>query len=240
MKRFIVALPLFFPSLAFAGREPFNQVLDNEVLPARGAELESKITDKIGTPGGAGDETASWWGVAFGLSDQVELVLPLEVSYSHADGTTNFTRYAAEVRWRMAKPGPPVVMRPIPMLRLAVERGNSSQTLEAQADLTVGTDLSKKVHTAVDLGGNFVSDASESTGHLGIGVTGNVTGALRLGGEVDANAAFIPTFSGPNLAAGPDVSYTTGPFWITAGGVVGLGATIPDPVVLRLSWGVEF
>lgn len=230
------ALVLLLPSVAQAGREPFTKVLDNEVLPARGAELLGRITDDIGGE----DETASWWGAAFGLSNQVELVLPVEIAYSHTEDTTRFTWYAAELRWRIAKPGPPPGPgHPVPLVRLSVEKSNKKRTFTAAGDLVIGTDLSKAVHTSVMVGAEAVLDGSEVATRGGLGVTGNVTGSLRIGGEVFGQVPILPSGETPSVGAGPAVSYTSGPFWITVGGLIGLQPA-PLPVLLRLGWGVEF
>ena len=229
---------LLCPALASAGREPFNEVLDNEVLPARVVELETRVTDIVGTPDGS-DETGIVWGASFGLSHRVELLLPAEVAYSHADGTTQFTWYAADVRWRMAKPGPPPGPgHVVPLLRAYVERAVVDQDFEGGADLVLGSDLSKRVHAAAMVGGGAVSTGADAWLHGGIGVTANASDALRLGGEAWTEGSLL-SGGGPSLSAGPDLSYTLGAFWITGGGLFGLGSGRAYTTSVRISWGVE-
>ncbi len=240
LRNVLVSFVLTAPTAAYAGRQPFNEVLDNEVLPARIAELNTRITDQIGTPGGE-DETALWWGAALGLSDRVELMLPAEIAVAHEDGATRMTWYAAEIRWRMAKAGPPPPPgRVVPLLRLSVERKVARPLLEGGVDLVLGTNLTENIHTAAMLGGTVLSNIEEVATHGGLGVTGNVTEALRVGGEVFGEVPLFPSGEAPTVAVGPDISGTLGAFWVTGGTLMGLGTGRAYDVSFRLAWGVEF
>ncbi len=229
-------LLILSPTVAWAAREPFNEVLDNEVLPARATELQSRITDRLGPVG----ETMWWWGASFGLSPTVELVLPAEIGVSHVDGTTRFKWFAAELRWRIAPPGPPPGPgHPVPLVRLSVERSILGNTLKGGGDIIVGTDLSKALHSSVMAGGTVVSNGSAANLHGGLGITGNVTPALRIGGEVFGDLPVLPTGTGATLGVGPDASLTVGAFWITAGTLIGVGSGRAYDASVRIAWGIE-
>jgi hypothetical protein len=240
----MVVLLLAGPALA--GRQPFTELQGEEVLPARIVELQAAVDERVGTPDRAGDDVASVWGAAFGLSRRVELVLNTEVAYQRASDATAFTWYGGQVRWRLAKPGPPPgPWRPVLLIRLGVERFMAEDLAEGRLDLVVGMGVGGPLHAVVNASGLATSDLASARLEGGLGVLADATQATRAGAELYAEVPLSPSplwslgRDTPSVAAGPTVSVTEGPFWITVGGLAGLGERRAYDAELHLAWGVE-
>lgn len=240
-------LGLTLPTPAYAGRKAFNRVFDNEVLPARIVEMQAQVTDTFGAPSGT-DLTAVWWAAAFGLSNNVELSLPIKVTNARVPETgassTFLDSYGADLRWRIAKKGPPPgPWHPVPLLRLIVEKPLATATVNFEGDAVVGTDLSKWVHSSAMIGVASSSAAFTGAGATkvtgGFGAVANITGSWRAGGEVYAEVPVMPAGGVPTVTAGPDLSFTLGPFWVSAGSLFGFGDKRPYTASARLLWGAE-
>ncbi|MSP55086.1 MAG: hypothetical protein EXR69_05710 [Myxococcales bacterium] len=243
----VALLALVLPTPAWAGRKAFNRVFDNEVLPARVVEVQAQVTDTFGSPAGT-DITAVWWAAAFGLSNTVEVSLPIKVTHVRIPetgaGSTFLDSYGADLRWRIAKKGtPPGFWRPVPLLRLIVEKPLATAAVNFEGDVVIGTELSKWVHSSAMIG--VVSSSTAFTGEGSTKVTGgfgavaNLSGSWRAGGEVYAEVPLVPAGGVPTFTAGPDLSYTLGPFWVSAGSLFGFGDRRPYTASARLLWGAE-
>jgi hypothetical protein len=244
MRRVVLVLLLAIPAAARAGRLPFSQVSDVEVVPTRIVELQWWVDERVGTPDRATDDVATVWGAAFGVSPRVELVIATELEYARASDRTSFTWYGGQVRWRLAPPGPPSP-RPVVLLQLGVDRYFAEGAVEGQLDAVVASDPVNGLHTVADVGVVGEADGSSAQLRGGLGVVGEAVPGLRLGGEAFAEAPLI-TSSGwnsgranPAFAVGPTASFTSGPFWVTAGGLFGLGDRRAYDATFHLAWGVE-
>jgi hypothetical protein len=127
----------------------------------------------------------------------------------------------------------------VPAVRLGLHRlVNARDRSRGDAGLVLGLDLGERVHAAADFGVSWVVGEGESILELtpAAGVSFEVLEQLRVGGEVYAEVAFGGTEL-DWLAAGPNLAWTHGRFWITAAvpiGVIDIGAAP------RINWAVAF
>jgi hypothetical protein len=232
---------------ARAGRSHFGWLRATEVVPERTVELETWILEENGvgddqTVDDTPDETAIWWTTVVGITDQIELGVPIELRHLQAadtDGQTFLYGFGAEVRWRLVSPDPVEAGPVAPALRLGLHRlVNQRSRTRGDAGLTVGFDLGPRIHAAADVGATWIVGDGESIFELtpAAGVSVLVAGDLRAGVEAYAEAAFGGT-EADWIAAGPNVAWTYGRFWLTAAlpfGLTGIG-TAP-----RINWAVAF
>jgi hypothetical protein len=234
------------PTPAFAGRTFYGWLYGTEVMPERGVELQTWVLerDSFGPGAMSEKETDLWVGPLVGLTDQLELALPVEFEWLDSDGTNaDFTmrRYGAELRYRLVSQDPVEAPPIAPLVRIAAKRDVIVRGATiVEADL-VASYQSGRLHALVDLGGvATLAAADEGGSHFqarpGAGVSIKVTDTLRLGGElygeidVDDNATRW-------LAVGPNMAYTQGRFWMSAAYGIGLTGITAAP---RVMWGVAF
>src|SRR5204862_2855610 len=100
-----------------------------EVMPERGVELQTWIQEENDKYGTRTKETWVSWAALVGVTDQLELALPVELDWAaveQMDGTTRtsftFKRFGIEARYRMAPQDPAEAPPLVPLLRLAVKR----------------------------------------------------------------------------------------------------------------------
>jgi hypothetical protein len=92
----------------------------------------------------------------------------------------------------------------------------------------------------VDLGGWATTGDERVYATGGVGVSVAVTDELQLGAEVYAEASLATSGEDERwVAAGPNVAYTHGRFWITASLPIGLHRAAPD-LLPRVIWAVAF
>src|SRR3989442_1515851 len=90
---------------ASAGRTSFGQLFYTETLPQRGVELETWVLEENKANGV--EETRLWWSPVVGVTDRLELALPIEFLYStERGGSTSLDRFGADVRLRLTNPDP--------------------------------------------------------------------------------------------------------------------------------------
>jgi len=230
------------PGVATAGRRHLAWSQGTEVLPERGYELESWIVDELGVGDADLDQTRLGWAVSIGVTDQLELRLPAEVSWSRANGDpaarTTIEGYGAEARWRLVSSDLVDAPALVPLLRVAVlhqANERSAARVEADAVLSYQRD---RVLALADLGVGAVlrRGADDYVVRPSGGISVLVTGDLRLGAEIHAELN-VRGAGEDWLAAGPTLAWTHGRGWLTltAGiGVFGISATP------RLDWGIAF
>ncbi|CAN5734672.1 hypothetical protein BH11MYX2_BH11MYX2_35210 [soil metagenome] len=239
-----VAVVVAVPTTAHAGRSFFGWTTDTQVLPERGAEVESWLEAQNGLE----PVNAHWttWGFSalIGVTDQLELGFPLEMRWSRNDtGAEAFDlqQYGLEARYRMvtsdAEDAPPFA----PLVRVAVKRDiDVRDAIVAEGNLVLTTTTeSGGVAAAADLGyvGFFSQD---TTNHQELrpaaGVSFKVKGDLRLGAEVFAQLSLDDKRKGW-AAAGPNISWTQGRFWVS--GAFGIGFYQIDTAP-KVTWGIMF
>jgi hypothetical protein len=214
---------------AEAGRTHFGWLYADEVNPERGVELETWVWEEEGLAHEDGDvdETYLWWAPIVGVNDHVELAFP--VAFVHEvegdERVTSLSMYGAEVRWRPDSPDPLERGAFATLLRGAVQRlVNEHGAVRTEADVVVAWERGA-VHAAVDLGATLDLDR-EGVDRLLVrpaaGVSVRVVEDLRFGAEV-FGVYGIEGYAIDWLAAGPDVGWTHGRFWIAGALGIGLG-----------------
>lgn len=234
------------PRTAHAGRSFYGWLYGTEVMPERGVELQSWIQEEDGKYTTRTDETWLAWSALVGITDQLELSLPLELQWLDAVSdrdptlrTRSFTlrRFGIEARYRLVSPDPVDAPALAPLLRIAVKR-DVTQRDEVRLEGDAVTSYNAgRVHALVDLGvTGDLSGSSHFELHPGAGVSVAVTGELRVGAEFYAELS-LDTQGKSWATAGPDLSWTHGRFWLSAA----LGLRVYDvEVAPRVIWGIAF
>lgn len=235
------------PRSAHAGRNIYGWLYGTEVLPERGVELQSWIWDENDKYGTRNRETWLLWGPAVGVTDQLELGLPVELSWTdtltsmnpdvHAVSTT-FKRFGIEARYRFASSDPAEAPSLVPLLRLAVKRDITVRdNVRIEGDAVVSYDAGA-VQVVIDAG--LVGDVKSTTQHFearpGGGISYAATPELRIGAEVYSELS-LDQGSESWASVGPNLSWTHGRFWLS--GTVGYGV-YHVKIASRLMWGVAF
>src|SRR5918996_52425 len=110
---FVFALLALASREARAGRSGFAWFFDSEVVPERGVELETWVIDENSLGDDDRDTTRVQWQPAVGVTDRLELALPVELDFIELDdpmvgGAPQLPKYGAEVRWRLVAQDPVV------------------------------------------------------------------------------------------------------------------------------------
>lgn len=228
-------------SPALAGRSHYGWLDGTEVVPERGVELETWLQELDNVGPLARDESALWWAAVVGLTDQLELALPLELSWQRAGavpGTTQLDRWGAEARYRFVSSDPVEAPPWVPMLRVALKREideRKAVLAEVEASLSYQRGC---WHAQANLGAKHLFRSGEDSLVLrpALGVSAAVWGELRLGAEGIASLAAHG--AGVDwVAAGPNLAFTHGRFWLAASLPIGLSEIDAAP---RVRWGIAF
>ena len=230
------------PGTASAGLTHYGWLNGTDVLPERGAEVQTWVAEENGTPGNA-HETALWWGAVVGITDRLELSLPVEMVWADSDAAgPSFTaqRFGVEARYRFVSNDPVDAPPFAPLARVAVKRDIVERgDVRVEADLVASTVTeSGSVHVLVDVG--FAGDITRDAHHFallpGAGASFTVAGDLRLGAEVFSELS-LDTKRDGWVAAGPNLGWTHGRFWLSAAFGIGLYNIDTAPKVV---WGIMF
>jgi hypothetical protein len=223
---------------AFAGRTHYGWLLGTEVMPERGAEIETWIAEQ--NRESLKQTTWGFQGLA-GVTDQLELAFPVELLWARGAGVPGdftFASYGIEARYRFVSQDPVDAPPFAPFIRAAIERDvRARDTVRAEIDL-VGSYEMDAVHALVDLGfaGNIAQEDASFEIRPGAGVSFRVTGDLRLGAEVYGQISF-DTPEQRWVAAGPNLAWSHGRFWLSAAFGIGLYQIQTAP---RAVWGIAF
>ena len=237
------------PRSAHAGRNIYGWLYGTEVLPERGVELQTWIWDENDKYGQRIRETWLLWGPVVGVTDQLELSLPVELAWTDTTMTNamgmsveavsfTFKRFGIEARYRFASPDPAEAPALVPLLRLAVKRDVTIRdNLRLEGDAVISYDAGA-VQAVIDVG--LVGDVKSTTQHLearpGAGISYAATPELRLGAEVYSELS-LDQGSESWASVGPNLSWTHGRFWLS--GTVGYGV-YHVKIASRVMWGVAF
>lgn len=234
----VVVAVVCFPTAASAGRTHYGWLFGTEVMPERGAEIQTWVGEQ-----NRESLKQTTWGFQglVGVTDQLELALPVELLWQRGDGVPGaltFASYGLEARYRFVTQDPVDAPPFAPLLRVAIERDvRARDTVRAEVDL-VGSYEVDAIHALVDIG--FVGDISRETSSFeirpGAGLSYRVAGDLRLGAEVYGELSF-DTPEKRWFAAGPNLAYGHGRFWMSAALGIGLYQIQTAP---RVQWGIAF
>jgi hypothetical protein len=230
---------------ARAGRSGFAWFFDTEVVPERGVELETWIIDENGIGDGAADTTRVLWQPVVGVTDRIEIALPVELDYIElddpmVDGQTRLGSYGAELRWRLASPDPVEAGPVVALIRVGARRMVAArERVRGEGDLVVSAALGPCWRVVGDLGAIHEVGTGEDRTFLrpGAGVNALVAGELRLGLEAFASFRFDDNRSSDWLVVGPNLAWTHGRFWLAATFGVGVFGVDTAP---RINWAVAF
>jgi hypothetical protein len=228
------------PRTAHAGRSFYGWLYGTEVLPERGVELQTWIIEANDKYGTHSKESSIWWGPLIGVTDQLELSLPIEMEWTADTEKTRFTfrRFGIEARYRLAAPDADEPPAFVPLVRIAAKRDVSVRDdVRFEGDLVASYETGP-VHAQVDLG--FISDIAPGVRHTEVrpsgGVSVRVAGDFRVGAEVYSELS-LDSHGESWAAVGPDLAWTHGRFWLS--GAFGIGVyhirTAP-----RVMWGIAF
>jgi len=236
MRLGLVAVLMCAATPARAGRTLFAWSYGTEVQPERGVELMSSLYEE--------DGEARWWlGPLIGLTDRLELALPIELSRqtstdiargTASSATTALARYGAELRYRLVSPDPSPSL--VPLVRVALYRVlDARDTVNPEADLVVAYNIGA-LQLLVDVGGAAELGAEDHwEARPGAGASLRVTSELRLGVEAHAE---LPTGGEHRWAVvGPDLAWARGRFWLAATYGIGVFGVARAP---RVQWGIAF
>ncbi len=228
---------------AHAGRSDFGWLYDTETLPERGVELEQWISDEHRQGPSHADDTGVWWGPVIGITDEVELALPIQWAWTKSDvdsPRTSLRDFGAEVRWRLVTSDPVDAPAWVPLIRVAVKRPvYEAEAAQLEADAVVSYSCGR-IHGVADLGVYGVVHRGDDVlaTHSGAGVSVGVTDELRIGAEIYAELGLAGTSSDDDWATvGPNLAWTHGRFWLTASFDVGVYQITSAP---RIKWAVAF
>lgn len=235
------------PRTAHAGRSFYGWLYGTEVLPERGVELQSWVQEE--NEKYERRVTESWlsWGPWIGITDQLELGLPVELEWTNiVPGTdppvirpsSTFRRFGIEARYRLVSPDPVNAPALAPLIRIAVKRDVTQRDdLRLEGDAVVSYDAGA-VQALIDLGAtaDVSSGAQHVELHPGAGLSVRVTDELRIGGEIYSELS-AHALADSWATAGPDLSWSHGRFWLS--GALGIGF-YHVRVAPRVIWGIAF
>jgi len=239
----VVAL-LVVPGVAHAGRDYYGWLYGTEVLPERGAEWASWLQETNEQHPDNAKETRWWTSPLIGITDQLELALPVEMAWNAANppvkphnGLDNF---GAELRYRFVSSDPVDAPGFVPLVRVAVFRDVLERdTWNPQVDFVMSYEMDR-VHVLMDLGGyGDITDLKSShfEFHPGAGFSIRAIGDLRFGAEIHAELSFDDQSSSNWLIAGPNMAWSHGRTWLSAAYGIGIHGLSNAP---RVQWGIAF
>jgi hypothetical protein len=229
-------------STARAGKTRFGWITDTETLPQRAVELESWVLEQDGKGDPATDQTLVWWAPVIGLTDRVELALPVEIAFNRTATTssTQLLRFGAELRWRLVDPDPVEAGPFAALLRFATKRPVTARDVARfEGEVVLSYDAGP-VHFGAD--GTAIFDVNTDAGDTGIlvrtgaGLSVLAVGEFRVGAEVFAEiqARGVGT---DWVAAGPNVAFSHGRSWLSGAFLIGIEHIDLAP---RLIWAIAF
>lgn len=224
---------------ASAARMRFGWLYDTETLPQRGVELETWIQEE-NVPGE--QTTLFWWAPLVGITDRIELAVPLamEMAVTPTETTFGINRFGVELRVKLTNPdpvegGPFHVLVRAAAFRLPAERSTARLELGVVMSLDLG-----RVRIALDSEGNVrVGNDEPFQAELepAAGVSVRVFDELRLGVEAASSLELLGDSPGRWVAVGPDLAWTYGRFWVSGAFLIGITGVYTAP---RINFGIRF
>lgn len=237
----LIIVACLLPRTAHAGRSFYGWLYGTEVMPERGVELQTWILETNGKYNANGKESSIWWGPQIGITDQLELSLPIEMLWGSGDDIEpffTFKRFGIEARYRLVSSDPVEAPPLVPLLRVAVKRDVSERdSVIVEGDVVASYEIGA-VHALIDLGvfGDLKSNDKVWEIRPGGGVSYAVTADLRFGVEAYAELN-LDSASRSWAAVGPNLAWTHGRFWLSAAFGIGVYHVKTAP---RVMWGIAF
>lgn len=229
------------PRTADAGRSFYGWLYGTEVMPERGVELQTWILEEGDKYDTHVKESSIWWGPLIGITDRLELALPIEMEWTRSDvdkASFTFKRFGVEARYRFVSQDPVDAPPFAPLVRVAVKRDVTTRDdVRVEADAVASYEVGA-VHALVDIGfiSDIMSDGQHSELRPGAGVSIRATDELRLGAEVYSELS-LDSRGQSWAVVGPSVAWTHGRFWLS--GAFGIGL-YQIKVAPRVMWGIAF
>ena len=230
------------PGVAHAGRSFFGWLQGAEVMPERSVELQTWV-DETNKVEESGDRSESRWGVGpmIGITDQLELFLPLNVVWGRTPGMPGNTAlydYGVEARYRLVTRDPEEAPPFAPMIRANVKRLVLARDVMRPEVGFVGSYEAGSVVIGVDIAvaANLSRDDQHYESRSGAGVSVLVGSDFRIGAEVFAQVSLDDKGSSWAVV-GPNLSWTHGRFWVSATYGIGVYQIKDAP---RMQWGIAF
>jgi hypothetical protein len=226
---------------ASAGRTFYGWLYGTEVMPERSAEIQTWVLEENGRNDGV-KETSLWWGPLIGVTDRLELALPVEFAWTRIDGADGadftFTRWGVEARYRLVSQDPEDAPGFAPLIRAAVKRDvGIRNAVQPEIDAVFSYEVGR-VHLLVDLGmvGQLTRDDHRLEFRPGGGISVEVVGDLRLGAAAYAELD-LDDSDNSWAVVGPNLAWSHGRTWISAAFGIGIYQIDNAP---RLMWGIAF
>ena len=219
---------------ALAGRTNFGGLQSTDVVGDRSVELESRLADQNDL-GALHERSTAWWiAPTVGLTDCLELQLPVEMTWHSETGSaSDFTlsSFGADARYRFSRALPA-------LFRFGLARDVVIRNLgRAEIDLVVSYDIDS-IQVIADAGITF--EANRGGVHVaarpGAGVSVRIKPDVRVGAEVFGVRSFDSAVESWAVA-GPNLAFTHGRFWFA--GSFGIGIHNVSTAG-RLVWGIGF
>jgi hypothetical protein len=212
---------------------------DTFTVPERQAELELWITQVVQGEDGATGTTAVLLAPVIGVTDQLELAIPLTAEYSRMANATQLTSWGIDARYRILAPRPGQKLAPL--IRAGARRiVATDDAFRLAADLVLGIDPMPRLHIVLNAGVSTLTKPKTIVAEYSAGIFYAVTSDIRLG--VDAFGNQEISAPGPTdgwFAAGPGISLSHGRFWVAASVPFGITAKAPDAMP-RVIWALAF
>jgi hypothetical protein len=226
---------------AHAGFRQTAWSFDTTTVPERMAEIEAWMTQVIAGPDGAATTASFLLSPVVGITNQLELAVPITADYSRMSGTTNLSTYGLDARYRIftsdPKKAPPIV----PLVRATVRKlvGNDD-AYRFQGTLAVSYEPMPRLHIVANASLYHVTDVDITSAEYSGGALFAATKDLRVG--IDTFATQEIKGPGPMdswFAAGPAAVFSHGRFWLTVSVPFGITSKAPDAMP-RMIWAIAF
>ncbi|MEO6771742.1 MAG: hypothetical protein ABI467_01815 [Kofleriaceae bacterium] len=242
-RQLVMVMVVAVPATAHAGRSFYGWLQDTQVMPERGAELWTFISEE-NRQGPTNNRDTTWWfAPAIGINDQLELELPVQFAWDRADDSpprTSFVGYGAQLKYRFVTADPVDAPDFVPAIRASIDRvviGTRDHWVP-EVDL-IGSYQTGRLDAVVNAGvvGEVAPDEQHFEAHTGAGVSIETVADLRFGAEVFAEISLDSDTSGSWIAVGPNLSWSHGRSWLSASYGIGVYQIRDAP---KLNWGIAF
>ena len=240
----LFALVVAVPGTARAGRSFYGWLQDTQVMPERGAEISTFVSEQNYLSEADNNRNTTWWvAPSIGINDQLELTLPVEFDWDRADHSnprSTLNDYGAELKYRLVTSDPVDAPDFVPAVRVAMKRlvTGPRDVWQPEVDF-IATYQTGIVHTVIDLGaiGDIGPDSKHFEAHPGVGVSILTVSDVRFGAEVFGSFSLDDNGDGSWAAAGPNMAWSHGRSWLSASYGIGIYKVRDAP---RLNWGIAF